>query len=144
MGAWGYGVFEDDSALDFLEEELIGQADPRPVMARAFSEGLGPELDYEQGCAVLVCALVLSALVEGHPLDHSEEPEWARWRMSVSALDYGALYEAAAKALEGVLGSGSELRQLWEENKEDYPAWVQQGKDLLEWALEKASQGSAG
>ncbi len=144
MGAWGYGVFEDDSALDFLEEEFLGAQDPRPVMARAFSEGSAPDLDYERGCAVLVCAAVLSALVEGNPLDDSEDPEWAQWRTSLPTLDYGALYAPAAKALKELLGPGSELRELWEENEEDYPAWVQQVLNLLEWASEKAGQGPAG
>jgi len=40
VGAWGIGIFEDDSALDFVDE-LKGAKDPSGVMKDAFSSATG-------------------------------------------------------------------------------------------------------
>lgn len=134
MGAWGHGVFEDDTALDFMDE-LMGHSDPRPIMAQAFGVDGESGLDYEQGHAVLVSALVMRSVEDKEPLEEDEDPDWTRWRQSLEGLDFSRLYGPAVRSLQHLIGPNSELNELWAENEEDYPLWRQQAQDLLEWVI---------
>ncbi|HET6431113.1 DUF4259 domain-containing protein [Dyella sp.] len=124
MGAWGTAVFEDDTALDFMDEQLVPATDPRRVMREAFEAALAAEyVDYEAGHAVLVSAAAMQALFRGAPL-HDDEPDaWAAWRRANARLDVSNLGPLAGKACLKVAGPASELHELWAENEALFPAW---------------------
>jgi hypothetical protein len=124
MGAWGAGVFEDDTALDFIEEQLIPQSDPRAAMRQAFEAAVAADyVDYEAGHAVLVSAAAIRAAQTGQPLEEDEEEEWTGWREGLADLDFSQLTPLAAQACLRVCGEQSELCELWSENDALFPEW---------------------
>jgi len=125
MGAWGTGVFEDDTALDFMDEELLPSKDPRGVMRSAFEAALSGEyLSYEAGQAVLVSAAAIRALRAGEPLSGAEDESWAQWRAAHAGTDFSDIGELAARACRAVASENSELNGLWQENRKLYPQWT--------------------
>jgi hypothetical protein len=125
MGTWAAKVFEDDTALDFLEEQLIPPADPRLVMRKAFEAALAATyLDYDAGQAVLASAAVIIAARNGQPLDDDETAARIAWREKLAGLDFSALLEIGSKACLRVCAKSSELRELWEEDGDLLTAWV--------------------
>src|SRR5690606_28014478 len=124
MGAWGAGVFEDDTALDFIEEALIPHPDPRSVMRQALEAVLDADyVDYMAGHAVLVSAAAMRAAQTGQPLEEDEQEEWTEWRKGLADLDFTQLAPLAAKACRRVGSERSELGELWSENDELFPEW---------------------
>jgi len=125
MGAWGARVFDDDTALDFLEEQLIPRADPRVVMRKAFEAALAADyVEYDAGQAVLASAAVILSAKNGQPLDDDETEARVAWREGLAALDFDALAELGSKACLRVCGKSSELRELWEEDADLLSAWI--------------------
>lgn len=124
MGAWGAGILEDDTALDFIEEQLIPTRDPRAVMREAFEAALSADyVDYEMGHAVLVSAAAIRAAQSGQALEEDEAQEWSQWREGLSGLDFSQLTPLAAQACLRVCAEQSELCELWSENEELFPEW---------------------
>lgn len=124
MGAWGTNVFEDDTALDFLEEELLPALDPHRVMKAAFESAVAADyLEYDAAQAVLVCAAVMRALVCGLALQNGEPEDWTTWRAANAQLSLSDLSALASQACRRVASEGSELNELWSENEELYPQW---------------------
>jgi hypothetical protein len=122
MGAWGTGIFEDDSALDFLDALAEGAA-PFSAMEAALRTALAAEyLDYDEAQAALVSAAVIDAACRGVELDGAGEDS-ATWLAGLDAAHATPLRGAAAGACRRLLGPGSELCELWSDNEEDYPAW---------------------
>jgi Domain of unknown function (DUF4259) len=122
VGAWGIGIFEDDSALDFLTE-LTEAQDPLEIMNAAFVSASGSKyLEYEPGHRVLVSAAALDALLNGtrYGSDLAELDDWVQRNQ---ALNVASLKVPAVTAVRRVLAEGSELKELWVENEKDYPTW---------------------
>jgi hypothetical protein len=122
VGAWGIGIFEDDSALDFLTE-LTEAQDPLGVMNAAFVSASGAKyLEYEPGHRVLVSAAVLGAVLNGthYGSDLAELDDWVQRNRG---LNLASLKVPAVTAVRRVLAEGSELKELWAENEKDYPTW---------------------
>jgi len=120
MGCWGTGTFENDHAADWawsLEEN-----DGLAVVERALgAPSNGGFFDAPEAREVLAAAEVIAALL-GHPAaDLSVEV--ARWVAEHRGLDARPLRDAALSRVRAVLGNDSELRELSEENEEDFPFW---------------------
>ncbi len=65
MGAWGTGIFDDDTACDFLSE-LAGSKNPLDLMKRALEDAPGSEyLEYDAGQNVLVSSAVIDTILNG-------------------------------------------------------------------------------
>ena len=129
MGAWGAGLLEDDTALDFLEQELLPLADPRPAMEAAFRAVLEAKyVDYDMGHGALVSAAVIRAALRGEPLKGmGEEGESeAVWLEGLSSLNFSSLRPLAAQACRRVATEPSELCELWAENDELFEDWLVQ------------------
>jgi hypothetical protein len=113
MGAWGEGVLENDTALDWL-----GELEEQPqiqTVTIALSDAAGEDdyLDASLGCEALVAAeLVAYAL--GRPPSEPEE------RLTALADDLDGLREhagLAARAVEVIADPDhSELTDLWTED----------------------------
>ncbi|HET6552429.1 MAG TPA: DUF4259 domain-containing protein [Dyella sp.] len=133
MGAWGAKVFEDDSALDFLEEKLIPPADPRGVMRKAFETALDADyLEYDAAQAVLASAAVIVSAKGGEPLDDDETEARIAWRERLAKLDFSALADLGSKACLRVCAKSSELRELWEEDEDLFTAWTRNVESLAQ------------
>ncbi len=122
MGAWDMGVFDDDSALDFLGE-LTEAKDPLSLMNHSFvSAAASKYLEYDSAQRVLVSAAAIDTLLNGtqHSDDLEDLNSWVERNRSLNVTPLKAL---AVAAIRRVLSEGSELGELWSENAKDYPTW---------------------
>jgi Domain of unknown function (DUF4259) len=122
MGAWDTGIFDDDSALDFLEE-LTQAKDPFKLMNESFALAATSDyLDYGAAQSVLVSAAAIDTLLNG--TKHGKDLEdLDAWVLRNRNLKVAPLKVPAVSAIRRVLSEGSELRELWSENTKDYPSW---------------------
>lgn len=133
MGCWGYQILCDDIALDALADLL--ESDVPEQAISDFLDGLieDPE-EYDAEQYALVAAAAVDASLHGMELtfwDEDEENEdLATLRELLDGLELSDLRGKAAEALRLILSEHSELRQLWEENADEYPAWQKNITDL--------------
>lgn len=129
MGAWGAGVFENDDALDLVNEVTDG-TDLQPVEA-AFERVRAIGSDYLEApdCSAALAAAEIVATLHGNPSQESAPeglPEWIR-QQDLAVLP--ALQNEARLAVERVLREPSELLELWSEG--DPSEWLAVTNDLL-------------
>ncbi len=116
MGAFGFGPFDNDDALDFLDE--IEDADPtdRPVLLRAALDQVLGDRGYvdapKMSEAIAAAAVISISLNPDLPCAEPELPEWV-YDDTVS-VDPG-LAEVARRALtRALVPQDNELWELWE------------------------------
>lgn len=121
MGAWGIGTFENDDAVEWLDE-LQASADSSVLQTTLEETEDGDEyLEAPEGIHIL-CAGEIIAALQGQSA--SDLPDEARdWVQKHKSLDVSSFIPIAIRKIDQVLDGDSELRQLWQENKADYPAW---------------------
>ncbi len=122
MGAWDYGVFDDDVAYDALEE-LKESSNIAADMEGYFDTVIEAEyVDYDEGQYALVAAAVIDSVVNG--TDYKcDEADYAEWTKSLKSIDFAPLMQKAANAVEAVVSEHSELKELWDENESLYTLW---------------------
>ena len=115
MGAWGYGSFDNDSAMDWLGD--LTDTDPS-IVGELLDDvaGATTHLDDDDASAVLAAAeLVAAAHGKGDDRLCDTAAEWiAANRSSIATLDLSV----ARRAVERVFAS-SELRELMDEAGDD-------------------------
>ena len=135
MGAWGYGVFDDDTACDFVID-LFESDDVVGCCEKEFDSviGLG-YIEYDAGIAVSVCGAVVDSVLNGTAYSYFFDPDsdlegeeqFADWISSIrGATGLGAfelLKDKAVRSLTLLIAEGSELFHLWSENEELFPKW---------------------
>jgi hypothetical protein len=129
MGAWGHGTFQNDDALDFLDDVLDGDSGPPEieealrVAAEGSSDGI---LEAPHACAGLAAAELVAA-ARGAPAPDLPDgaKEWVREQRGLARL--AAL---AIRAAERTRAAGSELRELWDDSGEG-DAWLSRVADLV-------------
>jgi Domain of unknown function (DUF4259) len=123
MGAWGLGVFEDDTALDQLDD-FLSFDDPKEFMREAFQYALETDyLEFDEGISVLVCAALLDACCNQIQYEVLEEEDYEALMVTLKEANLNELRPLASKALDVVLSINSEIHELWEENEQVYPKW---------------------
>ena len=122
MGAWGTGIFDDDTAMDFLNE-LTQSKDPLKVMKRALEDARQAKyLEYDGGQSALVTAAIADTILNG--TQHADGlVELDTFMAKHKSIDVSSLRRLASAAVRQILSEGSELRDLWAENVDDYPNW---------------------
>ncbi len=135
MGAWGHGYFEDDAALDFMQD-VEDSENPKQLFKDAFEFAIESDyLDSDDANAVIVASAYIDRQVNGTKFsspEHEELLEVDTFPERNPDTDFSTLREKAIIALQKVLDEGSELNELWAENEEDYPAWKQGIEQLIE------------
>lgn len=121
MGAWGIGSFENDDAVEWLDE-LQASADSSVLQTTLEETENGDEyLEAPEGIHIL-CAGEIIAALQGQSAP--DLPDEARdWVQKHESLEVSTLIPIATRKIDQVLDDGSELRELWQENEADYPAW---------------------
>ena len=125
MGAWGYGPFENDAALDWLGELLAAKGWPpvaSALVAVAGADALGAD-----ACSRALAACEMVAAKVGRPLP-GLPVEVNAWLAAVAPPD-PALAGAAREAIAAIRRE-SELRDLWEEETEHFASWCESLEDL--------------
>lgn len=128
MGAWGFQAFENDDALDWLEELEAGGAE---VVRQGLDTVADGYIEAPDG-SVAVAAAEITAAAQGNP--NGDLPE----NVTVWVTAHGAelTAEDAQLALEAVVrvaGEESELAELWDEA--DEPEWKESLDNLSESLL---------
>jgi hypothetical protein len=147
MGAWGSGVFENDSALDWMGdlndsddpsllrkklEEVISHSGSKLNKPSIFGRILGRRASMEQldadvcSEALVAAELVVSAL--GHP--PNDLPDSARsWLEKHSSTIGKDLVKLAVLSVQKIRAD-SELKELWEEGESQKKMWHSVMADL--------------
>lgn len=135
MGAWGYGPFEDDTALDFMVE-VEDSDNPQQTLSDALDSALDTDyLEYTEAQGAIVSAAYIDRQVNGTRFSSPDDEDG----LDVDTFperhpnqDFSPLKQKAAKALQQVLSENSELNELWADNEELYPKWRKGLEELIE------------
>ena len=125
MGTWGTGAFENDSVSDWAWE--LEKAEGLEILRSALvlPEGY---LEAPDGELVVAAAeIVAAALGAARPLPDNVQ----QWLEDHRKLPFAELLPLARQGLERVLGSESELAELWEDG-DDGSAWRSDVETLLQ------------
>jgi hypothetical protein len=121
MGAWGIGVFQDDTGCD-VRDDIAESSDIatelRDRLQRVISTELAHPLDYQECFDAIVPATIVDAYVNGTSLVGLDD-----FRKQHPAVNLEGLASLGAAAVDRVLAPNAELHELWAENKEEYQAW---------------------
>lgn len=134
MGAWDYGIFDDDTAYDFTDEI---KTDAKAFFKTSFEEALAADyLEYDACHKVTVSAAYMDNLLNGTQYrtdsnDQTDEGNVNTFSSLHKNLDVSNLKTLAIQALMKVLSDDSELNELWRDNEELYPKWRQNLEDLI-------------
>lgn len=120
MGTWGVHSFDNDVAMDWATEAALGGRD---ALAAALEAVLGAdELDADLVAQGLAAAEVVASTL-GRP--HDAEAARIAANLRASHAEARALAEAAGHVIMRATGTGSELRQLWEDaGPDEFDAWI--------------------
>jgi 3-methyladenine DNA glycosylase AlkD len=112
MGTWGAESFENDDALDWLQE--LTSSDDVKLLRKALQEAVSsPEpLEAPEASAVVAAAELVAAAL-GRPAQGLPE-ETGEWIERYSNPEVRALASLARRAVRSIKDR-SELRELWEE-----------------------------
>jgi Domain of unknown function (DUF4259) len=125
MGFWGLTTFENDDAMDWIEE--LQEHGSLEFLAASLTpeEVDGFYLEAPEGVGILCAAEVIAGAISD---DTSSLPEEARsWLAENSGLDFSSLASLAQSKLDRVLAEHSELYELWQED----PATVSQQQNAV-------------
>lgn len=129
MGAWGTGSFENDGALDLLDEIVQG-SDLKPIwtsLEKINDVGIESYIEAPECEAAIAAAEVVAALRGApSPALPDEASEWLDAKSPIPVPD--VLVDAARRALRRVRNT-SELRELWDEGGES-ALWLASVDDL--------------
>ena len=133
MGAWNYGVFDDDTAYDFTDEIII---DAKEFFTKSFEKAISSNyLEYDDCHAVTVSAAYIDNNLNGTSYRTNNEDledlsNVNNFKKLYRGLPLDDLKSLAVKALMVVI-SNSELNELWSDNKALYPKWKSNLEDLI-------------
>lgn len=126
MGAWDYGIFDDDTAY-FFQEEI--EANPKEFFQQSFQTAIDADyLEYDECQMVTVSAAYLDNYINEtkYRTDCDEDNDMGNvnlFRSLYQGPSLDNLRTIAVQALRIVIGEESELNELWAENEELYPKW---------------------
>lgn len=120
MGAWGMGVFDDDTSCDLLYDAM--DTDAYTFIAKAVGHKDSDYLEYDECHEVIVSGAILDSLLVGTKYSHETEG-YDDWLLKQDKSKLSKYKEDIVSGLNLVLSDKSELNELWQENEEDYPTW---------------------
>ena len=122
MGAWGTGVFDDDTACDIIGEAIDDELPAEVLVKKAINVPEDDYLESDDGLEIIVAGAVVDALINGTSYTCMVEG-FDTW-LSKQNVDTVVPHKSAlVDALQIVLSDDSEINELWAENEEAYPAW---------------------
>jgi len=134
MGAWDYGIFDDDTAYDFFDEI---KSDAKKFFKCSFVKAINEDyLEYDDCHAVTVSAAYMDNLLNGtsYRTDCDDERDISNVNLFgklYNDLTVDDLKSLAQSALKEVISNKSELNELWSENVELYPKWKSNIEELI-------------
>jgi len=128
MGAWGTKSFENDDALDWVYE-LEKCNDPK-IFWDAVESVIHEEYVDSDIATEALAALEVTAAMKGKNTGElpEEVEKWLSENKEIQLPDN--FYTRAEEALNKIMGSESELKELWEES-DSYKDWLDNMQDLI-------------
>lgn len=121
MGAWDYGIFDDDTAYDALYD-LETSKNIMNDMEKYLDEVIKADyVGYDECHYALVSAAVIDSIING--TSYRCDDSYTEWIETLKELDVTPLKKKTIQAIDRVLSDHSELKELWEENKKLYTSW---------------------
>lgn len=115
MGTFGFGPFDNDDALDFLDEIEDAAPTDRPVLLRAALEqvlGIRGYLDAAKMSEAIAAAAIVSVALRPH--EPCAEPDLSRWLQTEPLLMDASLVDTARQVLDRAMApDDNELWTLW-------------------------------
>ena len=124
MGAWGFGVFDNDSSCDFVIE-LHEQKNIPEKIKSIFSQTINEEdfIDLDTAAAVWVSACIIDQVLNNICYD-CPDIEYDDIIEQADRAELIKLKSQAVKALDCILSDKSELNELISEcDEQDYNNW---------------------
>mmetsp|Transcript_18462 Transcript_18462/g.30101 ORF Transcript_18462/g.30101 Transcript_18462/m.30101 type:complete len:140 (+) Transcript_18462:3827-4246(+) len=135
MGAFGVGIFEDDSCLDWIEEDYAagGVEAVRSALSDVADASAGDYVDVDQGGGARAAAEVVATSFEAGP--ELDEDDLDRLREHAEDVEQDRdLIPLALKAVRRISAENSEMAELWTEDAEAGAVWTSE-MDGLETRL---------
>ena len=121
MGAWGTGIFEDDTALDTVQEAIDSTAADF-LQQVILTEDDEEYLEYDRAHQIIIAGVILDALLNDTVYEHNDEA-FEQWLEQQNRDSVNEFKPAVLAGLKMVLSNQSELNELWQENNMEYPNW---------------------
>lgn len=134
MGAWGVGILEDDTALDWVEEEYsaAGVEAVRHALQMAADMDANDYLEVDAGAAVRSAAEIVALAFDVPNPTLDAEGKVALGEHAAQVAEDDELIPLALRAVARLTADNSELNELWAEGGgEDTLAWQTQMADLV-------------
>jgi len=127
MGAWGAGHFENDTALDWVYS--LEESKDEKILWDAIEAVMSEEyVDSDVAVEALAALEVAAGLKGKHSANLPEEVE--KWLSKNDTLKLPDNFYGRAKvAMNKIIGTDSELKDLWEES-DSFDEWLAEVKDL--------------
>ena len=121
MGAWGMGVFDDDTSCEVIEDAMDENVPVSDLVKKALSSSEEEYIEYTECHEIIVAAAMTNALINKVTYEGIDNLD--NWLSKQAAESVVPFKGKLANALSRVLGESSELNELWAENEDDYPKW---------------------
>lgn len=129
MGAWGTGIFDDDTSCDIIYEVMKGNVNE---LFEKVSEYKDSEyLEYEECYEILVSGAILEANINGTKYQDAVDG-FDSWVSSQNIDIPTSLQENIVLSLKLVISDNSEINELWEESEDAYPTWKGNVESLIQ------------
>ena len=126
MGTWGIKTFDNDGNSDWLWE--LEETNDTSLLEQSLSPEIDDYLEAPDGEIILAASEIINGIKNGPREDLPVEA--VDWITAHKNLDVSKLIPKAIKMIDRLLGEKSELKELWQENKEDLPLWLADVNDL--------------
>jgi len=127
MGAWGFRVFEDDCALDWLGDfSRLPSVDHLHTAFAALLKDSDVFIDDRLGAIALAAAEIVAAM-NGRPSELLPA-DVTRWALNQGKPNEGLVNNAIASVLQ--VFENSELREIWEDS-ENVALWKEAIDELI-------------
>ena len=128
-GTWGSGSFDNDDALDWAGECVRSKG--TSLISETLSAALVDGYLEAPECSAAVAAAELVAASRGKASKLLPK-ELSFWLEKQQKEEVAKLAPVAIKAVSRILnGPKSELQELWQESKNDFPVWKSQMQSLI-------------
>ncbi|MEP1587595.1 MAG: DUF4259 domain-containing protein [Tateyamaria sp.] len=126
MGAWGVGIFQDDSSVDWIEDAYAsgGPEAVRSALEDAANASAGDYLEYDEGTAARAAAEVVASAFGAPPELEDGDTMETLMEHSESVAEDDDLIALALRAIRRVAAENSELHDLWSRAENTASQWM--------------------
>ena len=128
-GAWDSGSFDNDDALDWVNQCV--RSTGTSFILSTLKVALGGDYLEAPECSAAVAAAEVIAASNGKA-SKALPKELSSWLVQQNRAEIAKLAPLATRVVSRILnGPKSELQELWQENKKDFPKWKSHMQNLI-------------